>query len=164
MISYIKIISENFPSVQCSVVGDPSIYANIVWDSTPVLQADLDSLIVVTEQNTKWKQIQAERDRRRNSGGYKVGTDWFHSDDTSRIQQLGLVMFGASMPAGIMWKTMAGTFVAMTPTLASQIFQAAAASDQAIFTVAEQKKAAMIALPDPTTYDPLSGWPLTYGE
>ena len=100
----------------------------------------------------KWEAIKAERDRRK-TGGVKVGAKWFHSDDGSRIQQMGLVMMGASIPANLQWKTMDGTFITMTQTLASQVFQAVAASDQAIFTVAEQHKAAMEASADPASYD-----------
>ena len=122
-----------------------------------------DPIFHAEKHKAKWLQIQAERDRRR-SAGVKVGTDWFHSDDPSRIQQLGLVMFGVNMPANLMWKTMAGTFVLMTPTLASQIFQASAVSDMTLFAVAEQKKAAMEALANPDTYDHLTGWPLIFGE
>lgn len=111
-----------------------------------------------------WDLIKAERDRRKNDGGYKVGTNWYHSDTSSRIQQLGLVMMGANLPANLYWKTMGGGFVVMTQTLALQIFQTAAASDMAIFTVAEQKKAEMLASANPATYDYLSGWPKIYGE
>ena len=111
-----------------------------------------------------WTLIKKERDRRKSEGGYKVGTYWYHSDDTSRIQQLALVMLSAGMPNNIMWKTMSGDFVLMTPTLAGQVFQAAMVSDMTVFAVAEQKKQAMIAAPDPRTYDYLSGWPLCYGE
>jgi hypothetical protein len=93
-----------------------------------------------------------------------VGTNWYHSDDTSRIQQIGLVMLGANMPNNIMWKTMLGDFVLMTPTLASQIFQAAMVSDMTIFTVAEQKRQAMLALSDPRNYSWDTGWPPIYGE
>lgn len=114
--------------------------------------------------NAMWEQIKKERDRRKSEGGYKVGANWYHSDDTSRIQQIGLVMLGANMPGGIMWKTMAGSFILMTPTLAGQIFQAALTSDMTIFTVAEQKKTAMDALTDLRDYNYLSGWPLIYGE
>jgi hypothetical protein len=60
------------------------------------------------------------------SGGYVVGGHWFQSDSASRIQQLSLVVMGANLPPGIQWKTLAGTFVAMTQTLAVQIFQTAA--------------------------------------
>ena len=107
---------------------------------------------------------QSERDRRKHDGGYKVGTNWFHSDDTSRIQQIALTIMGANMPANIMWKTMSGSFVLMTPTLAGQIFQAAAASDMALFAIAEQKKQAMLASSSPTEYNYLTGWPKAYGE
>lgn len=110
----------------------------------------------------KWEQIKAERDRRK-AGGVKVGDKWFHSDADSRIQQLGLVMFGVNVPP-IQWKTMDGSFVEMSQTLANQIFQAIAAADQAIFAVAEQHRAAMEASSDPENYDFSGGWPAIYGE
>ena len=111
----------------------------------------------------RWDAIKAERDRRK-AGGVKVGAKWFHSDDGSRIQQMGLVMMGASIPANLQWKTMDDSFITMTQTLASQVFQAVAASDQAIFTVAEQHKATMEASADPASYDYSGGWPKIYGE
>jgi hypothetical protein len=115
-------------------------------------------------QTTKLAAIKAERDRRIQSGGYKVGTKWFHSDQKSRSQQLGLVLLGANIPAGLQWKTMDGSFVTMTPQLASQILVAAAASDQAIFAVAEAHKAAMESSADPASYDFSAGWPKSFGE
>lgn len=110
-----------------------------------------------------WERIKTERDRRKYAG-VRVGENWFHSDDPSRIQQMALSMMGAAMPAGIMWKTMAGDFVAMTPTLAGQLFAAVAAGDRAIFAVAEQHRLAMEASDDPAGYDYSVGWPLAYGE
>lgn len=110
-----------------------------------------------------WEAIKAERDRRK-AGGVKVGAKWFHSDDGSRIQQMGLVMMGASIPANLKWKTMDGTFITMTQTLASQVFQAVAASDQAVFTAAETHRVAMEASADPAAYDYSTGWPKVYGE
>lgn len=110
----------------------------------------------------KWAEIKAERDRRIQSGGYKVGTKWFHSDQKSRSQQLGLVLLGANIPAGLQWKTMDGSFVTMTATLAQQILAAGAASDQAIFAAAETHKAAMEASADPSAYDFSGGWPATF--
>jgi len=139
-----------------STVSVGWLYSNGSFSQTPYpQQSDYDSM---------WLLIQGERDRRKTTGGYKVGNYWFHSDDTSRIQQLALTMMGANMPSGIMWKTMSGDFVLMTPTLAGQIFQAAAASDISIFSVAEAKKAEMLATSTPATYNYLSGWPLMYGE
>lgn len=110
-----------------------------------------------------WAAIKAERDRRK-AGGVKIGDKWFHSDDASRIQQLGLVMMGAGLPAGLQWKTMDGSFILMTPALAQQVFTGQAASDQAIFAVAEQHRVKMEASADPATYDYSTGWPKIFGE
>ena len=125
-----------------------------------------ENQILVLEKDRVWRLIQAERDRRR-AGGILIGGYWFHTDDTSRIQYLGLVIMGQSLPSGILWKTMTGAFVEMTPTLASQIFQGIATKDTAIFTVAEQRRAIVNASSTPATYDFLSGsptWPSIYGE
>jgi Domain of unknown function (DUF4376)/XkdW protein len=111
-----------------------------------------------------WLKIKIERDRRIQAGGYKVGTKWYHSDTFSRTQQMGLVMMGANIPANTPWKTMDGTFVVMTQTLAGQIFGTAAASDIAIFTAAETHNAAMRASATPHTYNYLTGWPTAHGE
>ena len=47
-----------------------------------------------------WEKIKASREVRRQSGVLASG-HWFHSNDTSRIQQIGLVMMGASIPPGL---------------------------------------------------------------
>lgn len=113
-------------------------------------------------QNEAWERIKRERDRRKYLG-VKVGQHWFHSDDSSRIQQIALAMMGASIPAGLMWKVLTLTpppvFVEMTPALAQGIFQATAASDAAIFAAAETHRVAMEAMPDPENYDCTTGWP-----
>lgn len=115
----------------------------------------------------QWGAIKAERDRRK-AGGIKVMVSttnkWFHSDDASRIQQMGLLMMGASIPSDLQWKTMDGTFVGMTQTVASDVFAAAAASDQAIFSAAETHRAAVEANADPASYDFFRDWPMVYGE
>ena len=114
-------------------------------------------------QHDKWEAIKTERDRRKYLG-VKVADHWFHSDDPSRIQQLALAMMGASIPAGLQWKTLTldGTsiFVEMTPTLAQGIFQATAASDATIFAAAEAHRLAMEASESPETYDFSQGWPV----
>lgn len=115
-------------------------------------------------KSRKWDTIKAERDRRKSQGGVKVGTKWFHSDDASRIQQIGLVMMGASIPSNLEWKTMDGSFVTMTQTLAGQIFQASAANDMTIFAAAEAHRVAMEASADPASYDFSTGWPKAFGE
>jgi len=164
--TYIQAIAVGFPEIQCFAHGDGTVYASI-QSADPGIplpsQAELDTWIRLETQQEVWAEIQVIR-AARSAGGIRVGANWFHSDATSRIQQLALVMFGQSMPQGIMWKTMGGTFVGMTPALAGQIFQAAAASDMAIFAIAEQKRAAMLLMADPGEYDVNSGWPLSYGE
>mgnify|MGYP000932928483 FL=1 len=110
-----------------------------------------------------WEAIKAERDKRIQTGGYLAAGKWFHSDTFSRTQQMGLVMMGAGIPGGLQWKTMDGSFVTMTQTLASQVFSAAAASDAALFAHAEQIKAAMEA--DPVNFSLASQtWPAVFGE
>lgn len=110
-----------------------------------------------------WEDIKGVRDRLQSSGT-KVGAYWFHSDNSSRIQQLGLVMMGANIPAGLKWKTMSGEQVTMTPTLAGQIFMAQATHDMTLFAVAEVKKKALLVMQDPTGFDVNSGWPETFVE
>ena len=109
-----------------------------------------------------WANIKTERDRRIQSGGYPAAGKWFHSDTFSRTQQIGLVMMGADIPAGLQWKTMDGSFVTMTQALAGQVFAAAAASDAALFARAEQITAAMEA--DPAAFDLAAhAWPPVFG-
>ena len=87
------------------------------------------------------------RDARKFSKGYKVGNHWFHSDQGSRGQQLGLVIAAASnmLPAGLTWKTMSGDAVPMTAQLAQQIFAAAMQSDAAYHAVGEAARAQLAA-------------------
>lgn len=110
-----------------------------------------------------WEAIKQERDRRKQQGGYQVDGKWFHGDTFSRTQQMGLVMMGSNIPVDLQWKTMDGSFVTMTQALAGQVFAAAAASDAALFTCAEQIKAAMEADPGNFSLSEFS-WPSIYGE
>ena len=130
-----------------------------------ITEAEADALVAPTIDQikaSKWGAIKAERDRRRLSG-VKVaigGVDkWFHSDDTSRIQQLGLLMMGVNMPPGLKWKTLDNSFITMTPAIAQQVFTGQAASDQAFFAVAEAHRVAMEASEDAAAYDYSAGWP-----
>lgn len=117
-------------------------------------------------QAQAWASIQVERERRR-VGGVKAGQHWFHSDDASRIQQLGLVMLGANVPP-IQWKTLKlsgpPVFVTMSQQLAGQIFQAVVTWDAQVFAASETHRAAMEASADPSTYDFSGGWPVAIWE
>lgn len=130
----------------------------IAWgdDGFPFLE---DSPLPTIEQ--MWVRIKAERDRRKDLG-VLVDGHWFHSDASSRIQQLALVIMGQNMPGGIQWKAMGDEFVLMTPTLAGQIFSAVATLDQILFSNANSHRAAMIASAVPSEYDFSTGWPDFY--
>lgn len=103
----------------------------------------------------RWQRIKAKRDDLTDNGGCLVDGKWFHSDAKSKRQQIALVIMGASIPAGLMWKTMDGSFVAMTQALAGQVFSAQTAREQSIFAHAEALNA------DPEA-DIDAGWPARY--
>lgn len=111
-----------------------------------------------------WERIKVERDRRA-AMGVKVGAHWFHSDQKSRVQQIGLTKY---IPPGTAWKTLTYTpppvFVPMTLELAEAIVQATAISDVAIFTAAEVHRMAMEASPEPGAYDFSGGWPPSFED
>jgi Domain of unknown function (DUF4376) len=130
---------------------------------------DLTKLVTASDKLAKarvaaWEAIKAKRESVSSEGGYFVAGKWFHSDAKSKTQQMGLVLMGANIPANTQWKTMDGSYITMTQTLAGQIFAAAAAKDIAIFTAAETHRAAMLASANPATYNYLTGWPAVYGE
>ena len=133
------------------------------WEVYPLPAAEVAANFAAA-RDAAWNRIKAERDRRK-FAGVKAGQHWFHSDDSSRIQQLALAMMGANMQSGLQWKTLTlsppPVFVTMTPALAAAIFQATAASDAAIFAAAEAHRIAMEASDDPQGYDCTSGWPAT---
>lgn len=103
----------------------------------------------------RWANIKQLRDELQDNGGCLVGDKWFHTDTKSKQQQMALVMLGASIPAGLQWKTMDGSFVTMTQTLAGQLFVAQAQREQTIFAHAEALKA------DPNA-DISAGWSARY--
>lgn len=161
--TYMQALALGFPNVRCSSVGNDVLYNNIVWEAGDALpsQATLDVWILQYVKDQMWIKIMDLRNKIRSSG-VKVGTIWVDSDDTSRIQQLALVILGSNLPANIMWKTLNGTFVEMTPTFATQLCMASVVHDQTIYGVAEYHKAAMLASADPGNYDYTTGWPETY--
>jgi hypothetical protein len=130
------------------------------------------------EQEQAWELIKSERDRRKEAG-LKVGNKWVHSDLFSRSQWLGLkdsardaLAAGCAMVDGlldsegkaIVWKMLDGSFVPVTAQLAFDVVAAVTRSDMAIFTVAEQHRAAMVACQTPAEYDCTANWPQTYAD
>lgn len=118
---------------------------------------------LATARFDAWEKIKSERTRHEN-GGVLVDGKWYHSDEPSRLKFVGMVMKGASLPTGIMWKTMDGTFIEMTPSLVVAVFTAFFSYDITNFSVAEQHRLAMIATATPETYDCSSNWLPSYGD
>lgn len=117
---------------------------------------------LLQDRSFMWEQIKLERDRRAHGGGYALVGKWFHSDTFSRSQQLGLVLMGADIPAGLMWKTMDGTFIEMTQSLANNILVAAGVADTLTFSHAEALKTQVDASENPRTVDIYQGWPVCF--
>lgn len=132
------------------------------WTPVPPPTPEQIAQALARERESIWGQIKAIRDRKTQQGGYQVAGKWFHSDTFSRTQQIGLTIMGAAIPAGMLWKTMDGSFVEMTPTLAQQVFVAAGQQDAALFAYAEQLRAQVQAAQDPASIDLEAGWPVTY--
>ncbi len=113
----------------------------------------------------KWDEIKEYRSALTINGGYKASGKWFHSDPFSRSQQLGLVILGDNIPAGLPWKTMDGSFIEMTPALAQEVFQAATTQDTLLFAHAEglnNSLQALTSLNEIALFAIKEGWPESY--
>lgn len=146
------------------------VAAGNVADPDPTFSSD-------SIKDRKWEDIKAQRDARK-SGGVLVGNYWIHTDDSSRIQWIGikdtardLITAGGKMTDAIpmqgqnlMWKTMTGDFVLVTIQLAFDAVQATKDLDAILFASAESKRAALYASATPETFDVTAGWNKTYAE
>lgn len=164
--TYIEIIGIKYTNVRVHSLGIGDDYDALTWEGGDALpsKATLDADILEATKTEMWRKIQEERTRRQ-GGGVLISSinKWFHSDQSSRIQQLGLVMMGANMPQNVNWKTMDGSYIVMTPAIALSIFNGAATLDMTAFGVAEQHRANMMASPTPDTYNYSGFWPATFG-
>lgn len=137
----------------------PSVYHK--WAGTDWV---IDVEALSSSKLSQWGQIKALRDERLEYGGFPVGSYWFHSDVYAQSNYTDLLMMGTSIPSNLMWKTMSGAFVLMTPTLARQILAAKSQQKSLTFVKAEQHRAEMEASSDPLNYDFTTGWPPIFGE
>lgn len=115
----------------------------------------------------KWNEIKEYRSTLTINGGYKASGKWFHSDPFSRSQQLGLVILGDNIPTGLLWKTMDGSFIEMTPALAQEVFQTATTQDTLLFAHAEELNNSLQALTSPdeiALFAIKEGWPESYAS
>jgi len=161
MEQYTQLLAEQ--SVGATIQADDNGYPVAIFPPPPTLSA---------RQSSVWELIKTERSARM-SGGSKVSGKWFHTDQDSRLQHLGLkdsardlLATGAVMSDAITidgqqvaWKTMDGTFAPMTLQLAFDIVEADKALDAALFIAAETHRAQMMAAAAPDSYNYTTGWP-----
>jgi hypothetical protein len=170
---YLNAIAYFYPSISAVCVGSPHEYENISieqehesssTDQELPSKEDLDEKILSLIRDELWLEIQEERTRRQYGGVFVADVNkWFHSDEKSRSQHLALTIM-PEIPPGIMWKSMDGSFIEMTSTLAKKIFSALVTLDVTTFAVAEVHKSAVYASSDPMSYDFSQGWPTIYEQ
>lgn len=113
-------------------------------------------------RDRKWQEIKAKRDDLVLNGGFRVDDKWYHSDEKSRIQQLGLLHLGVNIPDALYWKTMDSSFILMTAVLINRIFAAAIQSDTMLHKIAEEHRAALNSSEDSWNYDFSGRWPTLF--
>lgn len=126
-----------------------------------VIDIDLKK-VKADDQNTIWEQIKKMRHDKCRGGCYVKSVDkWFHSDDASRQQYLFMRTL-PDIPENTMWKTMDGSFIAMTKALLDELSLALFAEEQHNFITAEQHRAKMLRAKNPLNYDYTAGWSQVY--
>ncbi|QSA99542.1 MULTISPECIES: DUF4376 domain-containing protein [unclassified Methylomonas] len=103
---------------------------------------------------------------------------WFHSDEFSLTQHLGLkdkardvLSAGGTMNDDItiggqpvQWSTMDGSSVTITVQVAFDLVSSAGLQQAMVFAASQAHKAAIQTAADLSNYDVLSNWPAVFGE
>lgn len=114
-------------------------------------------------QDLKWNEIKAKREAVKYFGVFISSVARvIDTDEGARTQQLGLVMMGSAIPAGLEWKFADNSFVAMTPALAQEIMVTTATRDMAVFAVGESYRQQIGGMSDwqaVLALDITAGWP-----
>ena len=158
-------------------VGNTDYAAYLTWVAAGNTPDPDPNYTIDAVRASVWQKIKEQRDSRK-SGGVFVDSQWIHTDDSSRIQWLGIkdtardnITAGGKMTdviqmmgQNLMWKTLDNTFVAVTNQLAFDVVAATKNLDAILFAQAETKRAAVYAMTDPASYDTTTGWNKTYAE
>lgn len=150
------------------VTHSPAPQPWLQWDGSQwVYDQQTHDDYLAYAKSMMWERIRVLRDQR-SEMGYPADGKWWHNDAVSRTRVLGLMIMmlagGGQIPPGVVWKTMSGELIQLTPQVITMMFQGAATYDVWMFAVAEQHRMAMEATPDPFTYNYSAGWPPVYGE
>lgn len=125
------------------------------------IEIDVEQLKIEQQQQI-WEQIKILRHQKCRQGCYvKSVYKWFHSDDASRQQYIFMRTL-PNIPEKTMWKTMDGSFIAMTKILLDELSLALFSEEQHNFTVAEQHRGKMLQTENPLDYDYSQGWSKVY--
>lgn len=115
-------------------------------------------------QAQMWERIKQKRHDNARGGVYiKSVGKWFHNDDPTRTQYLGLQVL-PQLPSDLMWKTMDNEFVPMTKALLTEITMTMLTEEQNDFANAERHRLAMLKADNPLEYDYSTGWSKTHGQ
>lgn len=126
------------------------------------IDAQTQQQITAEQQAQMWENIKQMRYDKCRQGCYVKSADkWFHSDDTSRQQYIFMRTL-PDIPQNTMWKTMDGSFIAMTKPLLDELSIALFAEEQHNFITAEQHRAKMLQAENPLDYDYSDGWSKIY--
>lgn len=138
----------------------------------PILPPSIDQLLT---------DVDRERKRRWRAGfPVQIGgvTKWFHSDEFSLAQHLGLkdkardvLAAGGAMSDSIniagqpvYWSTMDGSQVAITAQVAFDLVSGAGLQQALVFAASQAHKAAINAAEDLSNYDVSANWPAVFVE
>lgn len=146
-------------------VGDIIVYDGDSFSFQPNASHQL-----LKAKQLMWEKIKKERDRREDETGFKVGTEWFHSDRPSHAKYSTLLTLALEMslpndyvlePA---WKDMHGNFAPMTVGKLRQIRNVGVHVVSQIFARAEVHRVLMEQSEDPLIYDYSTGWPEAFED
>lgn len=125
-----------------------------------VVSPELDGYKYLEQQDKIWELIKQRRLKAVTSGVYVESVDkWFHTDEVSVTTYstiAGMIALDNYEP--LQWKVMDNTWLLLTVPLFKELQTAISTKTNAIYTVAEQHKAAMLQADNPLDYDYSTGW------
>ena len=92
------IIGNYFPNAQASIVGDPSVYENITWITTPISQVDLDVANLTKVKTDRIIELSASARQVIVNGFHSsaLGSDYvYDSAPEDQLNLVGVVASGA---------------------------------------------------------------------
>lgn len=135
--------------------------SHIIVNGKAIISPELDNIEPkAIQQERVWELIKERRLQAVTSGVYVESVDkWFHTDEVSMTTYstiAGMIALNNYEP--VQWKVMDNTWLLLTESLFKELQTAISVKTSAIYTVAEQHKAAMLQADNPLDYDFSTGW------